>query len=207
MRAVYTKTGLLVYLSHLDIVRIVERAMRRAGIQMTYTEGFHPMAKITFSPPISLGMTSYGEVLEAHLVEEIDAGEFAERMNACLPPGCEILSAKGLNESDKKMSKCTMYATYDIMLERAPDADFLKQIIASEECLVIKKNKKGRDVQIDIRDKIAALRATRQGFEAELNASHEAMLSPVLLLTYMKSRNPDMPQVTGIIKKKVEIME
>lgn len=205
MRAEYTKADLLVYLSHLDMVRLIERALRRADIAVLYTEGFHPTAKITFSLPAPLGMPSYGEVFEAYLDEVVDAEDFVNRMNACLPKGCRITSAQALGEGEAKLSKCAMQATYEIALEGEMPEEILARVMAEEECPVVKKNKKGRDVEVDIRDKIIALEKTPEGFSATLDASHSAVLSPTLLLEYLKNIYEDMPQIKQITKTRVAI--
>jgi len=69
-QAEFTKIGQAAYLSHLDLIRLLQRIFRRSGLKLNYTQGFHPIPKMSFSPALSLGMESLGEWVEFELAEE-----------------------------------------------------------------------------------------------------------------------------------------
>jgi radical SAM family uncharacterized protein len=86
-RAVYAKLGKARYLSHIDHIHVLQRAFRRAGIEVRKTEGFHPKMDFTYGPALPLGMEARREVLEFRSGRLIEAAEFLRRINRSLPAG------------------------------------------------------------------------------------------------------------------------
>lgn len=89
----YTKLGKLKFISHLDNLRVLQRALRRTGMMAKYSEGFNPHPKLSIAYPLSLGVESIGEIAEVDLLNDISISEFIERMNSCLPQGMVITEA------------------------------------------------------------------------------------------------------------------
>lgn len=81
LRFKFSKTGAYKYLSHLDIISIIIRAIRRAGIEIEYSGGFNPKPKIIFGPPIPLGIESIAEYADVYLKDNINAEDFLLKMN------------------------------------------------------------------------------------------------------------------------------
>ncbi len=77
----FSKTGECKYFSHLDIITIITRALRRAKIRLKYSEGFNPRPKISFGPPTPLGIESSAEYCDIIVVDEISEEELALRLN------------------------------------------------------------------------------------------------------------------------------
>lgn len=215
IRATYTKTGELKYLSHLDMVRLIERAFRRSGIELNYTQGFHPTAKISFSPPVALGIESYCEMMEADVnCSEFSEEDFKEKLNTVLPAGCSISAAVEIKENEKKMSKCVLYSDYEIVFDCLDCDDLVISIYKatdSDSCFVKKTNKSGKEVQTDIKDKIIYLDAY-ENFEGKavlrciLDNTQNSILSPAVLMDYLKeSCYLNCPDNYKIIKKDVII--
>ncbi len=98
IRAKYTKKGDLVYLSHLDLVRLFERAFRRAGVPLAFTQGFNPHPMISFAAPLSVGISSEAEYFDVMLSEPLSTVEFISSMNNTLPSDIQILQALQLDE-------------------------------------------------------------------------------------------------------------
>ena len=80
----------MIYISHLDINRMMTRAVRRAHLPMWYTEGFNPHLYMTFALPLSLGTESNCESVDMRLIDEISLEEVKNRLNAVLPTGIEV---------------------------------------------------------------------------------------------------------------------
>jgi len=70
-RVRYTKTGPARFISHLDVVRLFDRAARRAKISLVYSQGFHPRPKLSFGPPLSLGVGSIAEYLDLEVEMDV----------------------------------------------------------------------------------------------------------------------------------------
>ncbi len=91
LRIVFAKGERIKYISHLDLVRTWERALRRAEIPLAYSHGFNPRPKMAFAAALPLGLTSRGEVMDLFLTHSLSPSDFARRLKPHLPPGLEIL--------------------------------------------------------------------------------------------------------------------
>jgi len=94
IETVFCKKGALKYISHLDIVRLFQRAVRRAGLPVSLSQGFTPHYKIGFSNALKLGIESEGESAVFTIVNWMDPEEFKNRINEKLPEGVKIISCK-----------------------------------------------------------------------------------------------------------------
>lgn len=94
LETTFCKKSRLKYISHLDIVRLFQRAIRRAGVNVTLSQGFTPHYKIGFSNALKLGVESEGESAVFSIDGWIDPEEFKKRMNEKLPEGVKIISCK-----------------------------------------------------------------------------------------------------------------
>ncbi len=90
VRAFFEKTGMTKYISHLDLMRCMTRAIKRAAIPVWYTEGFNPHLFITFALPLTLGVESLCESMDIRLIEEMSFEEVKDRLNENLPDGIHI---------------------------------------------------------------------------------------------------------------------
>lgn len=91
VRLWFKKSGLAIYISHLDMNRCMTRAVRRAGIPLWYTEGFNPHPYMTFLMPLPLGQTGLREPLDIRIEENMPFDEIKSRLNSAMPEGIEIV--------------------------------------------------------------------------------------------------------------------
>jgi radical SAM family uncharacterized protein/radical SAM-linked protein len=89
----YAKSGPFRFVGHLELSQAFQRAARRAAIPLAFTKGFHPMPRLSFGPPIALGIESRHEFVDAFLVEKMEPEVLIEYFNQSLPPGIEIVEA------------------------------------------------------------------------------------------------------------------
>lgn len=151
----YSKTGNLKYISHLDVLRFIQRSVKRANIPAKYSEGFNPHMKTSFGFPLSLGNESVGEYFELELNEKIEIEDFILKMNRVLPKEMQILSAEYTDGEESIMARCA-FVEYLINIEFDNlDVDSLNEYF--EEMLrkgVIykrkKKNKKKKMIEKEI---------------------------------------------------------
>jgi radical SAM-linked protein len=92
--AIYSKTGESVFISHLDVMSLFRRAMRRADLPFVLTKGFTPRVRISIPQALKLGRESSREEMSLWLVEELDPEVLTERINKELPEGIRILELK-----------------------------------------------------------------------------------------------------------------
>jgi len=111
---VFRKTGLLAFLSHLETMRALERALRRAGLPLSYSEGFSPHPRLSSSPALPVGVSSEGEYLEVRLCEEVPLEGLCECINRGLPADLQVVRVEMLPPHFPKMSRWARYALYRV---------------------------------------------------------------------------------------------
>lgn len=88
---IFTKIGVLKYISHLDLLRLFQRAIRRAGLNVVFSKGYHPIPKIKFERALKLGIESSEEKLYLKLSKPILEKELMKNLNAQLPSEIKVL--------------------------------------------------------------------------------------------------------------------
>ena len=116
IRVKYCKDGPIKYISHLNMAQVFTRALRRAGIPVVISAGFNPRFRISFGPPLPLGINSTSEYLDIRLEEEVKLGELVHRLNRVLPWGLRIVKAKTIPLSSDSLVKVINSAYYKITL-------------------------------------------------------------------------------------------
>jgi radical SAM family uncharacterized protein/radical SAM-linked protein len=101
----YSKLGHAAYLGHLDLVRHLPRAFRRAGLELFYSLGFHPKPELSFAPALPLGIPSLGELLDVTLVEDVAPEALLARLSDATLPGITFLEAARLGHNDRALGR------------------------------------------------------------------------------------------------------
>lgn len=206
LRLFFTKTGTAKYISHLDLMRAMTRAVKRAQLPMWYTEGFNPHLFMTFALPLSLGVESLCESVEMRLIEEMSLDEVKNRLNGALPQGIKIISVA---EPLKKASEIA-YAEYNIEFD-LPNCDeavlHFNDILSLNEILVEKKSKQGRRKVykfVNIKENIKSYSIKFQDNKVILNlvltAGQSNNINPSLLIAAL-TKDTDFEPLSADIKK------
>ena len=105
-RLLFHKQGVAIYISHLDLMRVFQRAFKRAGLNLKHTQGFSPRAMVSIALPLSLGSGSVCEILDFELVgqEELSCEQIKAKLNRALPEGVRV---RECYESDRKIKHLT----------------------------------------------------------------------------------------------------
>jgi radical SAM-linked protein len=114
-RVAYEKQGPARFTSHLDLVRIFDRALRVAKIPMAFSQGFNRHAKIAYGPPLSLGATSSGEYFDLELAQACE-WTVIEAMNEVLPEGIRITGGRPFTRQSESLMAAIGIADYDVKL-------------------------------------------------------------------------------------------
>ena len=195
-RLLFSKTGDAVYLSHLDLMRVFQRAFKRADILIWHSQGFSPRAYVSIALPLPVGTESRCEILDFEIEDgSVALSELADRLNAVLPAGIRVLRAY---ESARKIKELTRLQA-EVTLEYdggVPDGaqKALAGFFAQESIVITKRSKKG-DKELDIRPHIHALSITAAGagelrLECVLSAQNPG-LNPQLLVSAIETHLPD----------------
>lgn len=166
VRIFYEKLGRAKYISHLDINRCFQRAIRRANLPIWYTEGFSPHPYITFALPLSLGFESLCECVDMRLTEDWPLERVQQALNQALPEGLHVTCAA----TPVQKPAAIVQAQYRITLTGDTTAILhaLQDILAQESILVCKKTKKGAQ-EVDLKPHI-------------LECSHQELVGSVQIL-------------------------
>ncbi len=209
VRIFFTKTGMAKYISHLDLMRCMSRAFKRAGIPLWFTEGFNPHLFMTFARPLSLGQESLCEVVDVRLVGDMTFKEIQNRMNEALPRDITVV---GVSKPVHKPMEIA-FADYEIRLYcDAPDAlaAYIEDAGAAEKIIVLKKAKQGRkkvDKEIDIKPNILLFSSRQESdcviLEVRLTAGDQSNINPALLLSALTDGFRREIRNTAILKKRI----
>lgn len=200
IRIWFTRGDEVKYISHLDLMKTFERALRRSNIPVAYTQGFNPHHKIVFGLPLSVGVTSEAEYADIELERPINPSEFVGSLNEQLPKGLRVLKAKKKKTKDNIMATVVL-ASYKILAFAGSEIDMdeiTKQVtkFMSNEVLMVKRQSKRGIREVDIRplihklDVIPADSLALENYEKEclycftalLSAGSRANLKPELLI-------------------------
>jgi len=144
----FRKDGDLRFVSHHDLMRCLERTLRRAEIPFRTTSGFHPHPRMVFALSLSLGIIGAEEVVEIELSEVIPADEALARVSFQAPPGMTFLSAREIPFNRTAIVRRMVFAI-EIPPERRADVEIkLDALLKSEDCWVIRVKPSPRKVNI-----------------------------------------------------------
>ncbi len=163
----YRKRGPLRWISHLDLKRTLEYAMRRAQLPLELTQGHNPHPKLSFGPPLSLGVTGEGELLAVHLTEAWIPDRLAAELGAQLPPGLDVLEAWVVPGYKKKETFGDLdIAEYRVTIEDALSAEDLRNRIhelLSRTEAIVERGGDRPERSVDVRPMLLSLKAEERG--------------------------------------------
>ena len=150
MELIYSKLGLGRFLGHLESANIFARALRRAGIGVQYSKGFHPMPRISFDDPLPIGMESQAERMRITLKEDIDANTLRLKLNTQLPTGLSIVSCRRLKDGGSASMQGS--DIYRISFQASLlDEKKVDEFLAAEQWSHVKVRSKGKPRQFDLK--------------------------------------------------------
>ena len=206
-RLLFEKTGDAVYLSHLDLMRIFQRAFKRADILIWHTQGFSPRAYVSIALPLSVGTESRCEILDFEIEDgAADLADLPERLNRTMPAGIRVLKAY---ESGRKFKELTYLQSRTVLEYDAgiPEgaADAIRALFEKERITVMKFSKNG-EKEVDIKPAISSLRISvlsPQELQLECVASAQNPgLNPQLLVQaiskYLQDSAPDFFRICRV---------
>lgn len=116
IRAYFAKRERVRYISHLDVLRYWERAIRRAGLPLSYSQGFTPHPKLQFAGPLPLGYLAEREVVDISLDERVELGQFLTRIAGQTVPDLPVVDAEEIPLSTPPAQAAALWADYAVEL-------------------------------------------------------------------------------------------
>ena len=195
LRIAYTKIEDARYIAHLDLTRVFERAIRRAGIHMSYTEGFNPRPKISFGFALAVGTEGEREYVDIDLQREMELGEVLGRIQEQLPPGIRLLQGQVLTQGAKPLMAVLNAASYRmrVLMALPIDEERLQEAVgawlAREHVNYSRYSKKG-PTDKDIRPWVKRLEGEIHGdeivFDLEVEMGNAGSVRPEEVLASLR---------------------
>jgi len=160
------------FISHLDMQRLFQRALRRAKLPCTYSQGFNPHLFISFACALPVGVCSDAEYVEVQLEKFVHPDECLNRLNEVLPLGVKILKAVKLDDKYPSVGSVIIAAEYTLTPEDTKDySSILKSLLSKESIEIEKKTKKGMAI-VNVRPMIHRLSMVDGVIKATLSCSN-----------------------------------
>ncbi len=167
IRLRFSKTGVMRYLSHLELITVFTRAVSRGDVPILFSLGFHPHPRFSFGTATSVGVESQAEYMDMTIADGITALEVQERLNAVLPQGLRILDAEEINVRSPSLSTLIDATRYRITIASADQSELVKRCeqFLAHNTFVIQRTKKGETQTVDLRGETVSLSADGQAIE------------------------------------------
>ncbi|KAB3531432.1 TIGR03936 family radical SAM-associated protein [Alkaliphilus serpentinus] len=160
IRSRFVKEDDIIFISHLDLVRVFERAMRRGNIPISYSKGFNPHPIMAFATALGVGVSSQGEYIDIQLDKEVHTEEFKTTLNAVLPKGLKIIESKYISKDEDSLMSIISRSLYMVKFKITENIDFnvvhaaIDEFLSREEIIEEKEKKiKGRKYDVKIQRK------------------------------------------------------
>ncbi len=210
LRIWFKKTGRAKYISHLDLMRAMTKAIKRSGLKIWYTEGFNPHAYIVFPLPLTLGIESESECVDIRVEDSVTAWEVKERLFDQMPEGLDLVSVE-VPFCDAKEIR---YGRYSVSLDFENENDaasFCKQAKTAVENGGLKCEKKGKQgrrkviKQVSLDEHIFNFTAEYEKnvvkINADLSAGNAVNIAPTLLIGAIEKQTEISPVYKKFEKK------
>lgn len=161
LRITFAKEEALKYISHLDLARTWERALRRARVPLAYSGGFNPRPKMAFAAALPVGYTSVAEMLDVFLEDRLTPAEMARRLADALPAGLRVIAVAEVEPRLPALQSQVRAAEYSVRVAWPGDGAELEARIAAllaETDLPCERMRKGRRYTYNLRPLIEVLR-------------------------------------------------
>jgi len=148
MMVVFEKPYALRHIGHLDLMRTMQRALRRSGLPVKYSQGFNPHIKLSFASPLSVGIAGEREIMDVPMESEVAEDAFASALDRVMPPGMRVKTARAIDDRFPTLMKLAAGSRFRI----EPDADAgtladgIQKLLALDEYMAVRKTKSGENL-------------------------------------------------------------
>ncbi|NET72277.1 MAG: TIGR03960 family B12-binding radical SAM protein [Sphaerospermopsis sp. SIO1G2] len=160
LRVWFGKQGDIALVSHLDLMRLFDRVVRRAGLPVAFSGGFHPHPRIAVASALSLGSTSSGEIVDFELTQPMNVEDFRRQLVSQLPSDLPIYQVEEINLKAPAANQAMEAAEYLLTISTPGEVAtatwqaWIEEILARTEILVEHTTKSGKQQIINLRDRL-----------------------------------------------------
>lgn len=182
IRIKFQKYGVMKFIGHLDIMRYFQKAIRRADIDIAYSEGYSPHQIMSFAAPLGVGVTSDGEYFDIEVNSTLSSKASIDALNQVMVDGISILEYKKLPDTAKTSMSLVAAADYLVYVKPGYEADMqwsfeelqekLQEFFEGQKAILITKQTKKQEIEMDLKPLIYELKAVNLKDEAALRELH-----------------------------------
>lgn len=185
IRMKFEKQGCMKFIGHLDIMRYFQKAIRRADIDIAYSEGFSPHMIMSFAAPLGVGLTSRGEYVDLQVHSCESSSSAVEALNNVMVEGMNVVSFKKLPDNAKNAMSSVAAADYFVKFREgcAPEdwESRFEAFLKKEEMLIVKKTKNS-EAEVDLKPMIYEAKLRDGGIFMKLACGSVNNLKPELVM-------------------------
>ena len=189
MIVVFQKNLALRHIGHLDLMRAMQRALRRSNLPIRYSNGFNPHIQLSFASPLSVGVVGIREIMDVPVEGEYDPDQFAATLQKALPAALQIMQVRAVADDYPTLMALVSGSRLRIQLDAGPDADAIAdafhRFMALKEVQTMRKTKSGEKMT-DIRPFVmqADIHQTDDGYQIRCEIANRAdgSLKPSVLM-------------------------
>lgn len=208
IRIKFAKEGTMKFIGHLDVMRYFQKVMRRADVDIRYSEGFSPHQIMSFAAPLGVGLESHGEYVDIEVLSTDSSAEMLRRINEVIADGMKALEYKMLPDNAANAMSIVAAADYTLRFREGYEpedwdafAAGLESFLKQEQILVIKKTKKG-EKETDIRPMIHELKIGDREIWMKIATGSAANLKPdAVIRAYYESTGTAMADFALMITR------
>ena len=185
-RIKFSKSGSMIFIGHLDMMRYFQKAIRRAEIPIAYSTGFSPHQIMSFAAPLGVGLYSNGEYLDIELTEKAPTEPMCRRLNDTMAEGVRILSVRALPDEAGNAMASVAAAGYTIKLRPGHEPSFsfgsrFDDFMAQETIPYEKETKKSKKL-LDLKEGLFDYKVLEESIYLLLDASSSGNLKPSMIM-------------------------
>ncbi len=216
VRIKFAKSGPMRFIGHLDMMRFFQKAVRRAGIDVAYSEGFSPHQIMSFAAPLGVGLTSHGEYLDLEVKSHSGAEDMKRRLNEVMVEGMEILGVTMLENGAKNAMASVAAARYSVRFRKgcAPSFDWADRLAAfyQKSSIMVRKKTKKSEMDLDLKPHIYQLSVLGEGEAAGIsmlvNAGSSCNIKPALVMgAFLKENGEELQEFALEITREDTFMD
>jgi radical SAM family uncharacterized protein/radical SAM-linked protein len=148
IRAQFSKTGHLRYLSHREVMTAFIRAMRRADLPLVYSQGFHPAPRVSFGPPLHVGASGLREYFDMEMKPSLSLPSVKDSLSSCLPEGLRIEAVRTVPWNEQSLDSFISRYEYEII---CPDAEAIGAFLEKSSVMIDRERANGEKRSVDVR--------------------------------------------------------
>ena len=183
-RVVFAKNGEMRFIGHLDLQQLLERALRRSGLPLRYSQGFSPKVRLNLASALPLGFTSSAEMMDFWLEQPMEPSLIQQQLNSALPTGIRILSVTEVSNDFPSLQASLKAAEYKVSFKAGVDVSAvcanLEELLNEPNLIVTRRNK-----QFDLKPLVEALDREGDALYLRLSNRPEASARPDELLALL----------------------